>query len=99
MSQDAVNLCAGHVSLEAIDCPAHILRVHVGGGGHGSPWERACVIQIDGDRALIKALSAGETFTSEMRRHIRDALLDLGITRAEWVRSRAGTMRKRSVDR
>lgn len=87
------------VSLEKIDGPAQILRVHPSGKGFGSPFTVACVVVVDGDHATVKALSAHKTFTSQTRKHIKSALVDIGIVRVSWSRIKSGNERNHKTDK
>lgn len=71
-------------SIEWLDAPGGVLRVHAAGEGYGDPYDWCCTVEAIGKLAILRGVLAAPS-PSQWRAMV-DALREAGFARARWVR-------------
>jgi hypothetical protein len=86
------------ISLEQIQCPAYLLRVHLPAEGYGDPYSFVCVVEIAEDEHQAHIKGAAGNITTAAWREIRKKLLAIGATTVIYERRNGEALRFRTVD-
>lgn len=71
-------------SIEWLDNPAGVLRVHNEGGRYGDAYDWCCTVENHGDLAILHGVISSPS--PSQFRAIFDALRQAGFVRVEWIR-------------